>query len=118
MLFGIGCDIEEISRFNKLVAMDEFVDLVFLPLEKEYCRNKQVPEQHFAVRFCGKEAVIKALASVNIGKVDFLDIEIINDGKGVPRVRISKNIRQNIDIKLSLSHSRNSALAQALVIIN
>ena len=42
MLFGIGCDIEEISRFNKLVAMDEFVDLVFLPLEAD--SNTAVPD--------------------------------------------------------------------------
>lgn len=117
MLWGVGCDIEEIKRFEKLIDKDEFVDLVCLAEEKKYCRSKAFPRQHFAAVFCGKEAVIKALGNLGINKISFLDIEIFHADNGCPQVKILKDIGCDIEIKVSLSHCKSTAMAQAIAIM-
>ena len=56
---GIGVDCVDISRFEDLKA--HFIKKVYTRKEIKYCRSKMAPAQHFAGRFAGKEAVIKAM---------------------------------------------------------
>lgn len=116
MQLGVGCDIEEIRRFDKLIDKQEFVRLIYLPKEEAYCRNKAVCTQHFAAIFCGKEAVIKALGCLGVDNIGFLDIEIFHASNGCPQARLLKSIGSDFDIKVSLSHSKSTAMAQVLVI--
>jgi len=48
--------------------------------------------------------------------MDYKNIEIINDKNGVPRVNIVDNEFNNFDIKLSLSHDKEAAIAFALIV--
>lgn len=114
MSLGIGVDCEEISHFKKINK--NFLKKVFTKKELDYCKSKPNPPQHLAVRFAGKEAVIKALNSIN-KKVFFNEIEILNDKNGVPYVKIINNkIRsKRFKIKISLSHSKDNAVAFVLV---
>lgn len=114
--FIIGCDIEEIKRFEG--ENQEFYDEIFTKNEQEYCFSKAKPSQHFAARFCAKESVIKSLCSLGITKILYKDIEIYHNEYGAPMVKTSKNICDKIDIRVSMSHCNNYAMANALVVEN
>lgn len=109
-IIGIGIDIEEISRFKKLPFSKnkKFYKKIFTEKEIKYCLNKSNPHQHLAVRFCAKEAMIKAFPQ-KIKNV--LDIEIIiRNGKPEIKSHSCKN-----KIHLSLSHTKNYAIAIIII---
>ena len=56
---GIVVDIESISRFRMMpfVKHKNFYKRIFTEREIMYCLSKMNPYQHFAVRFCAKEAL-------------------------------------------------------------
>ena len=106
---AIGVDIEDIERFKG--KSQEFIERVFTPIEIEYCMKYSEPESHFAVRFCAKEAVIKALTALNIKGVALKEIEIFHNENRCPQVRILNSIADGIEFEVSLSHDRSKAIA-------
>ena len=113
---SIGTDIEEVDRFkNRSLENDRhFFSHIFTENELGYCFSKGIPAQHLCARFCGKEAVIKALFPLNITNVYLKDIEILNTENGIPYVKIEKY--PNLNIKISLSHSKKYATATAIIV--
>ena len=109
----VGVDIEEISRF--VDKSKTFIDRIYTELEIEYCSSKANPERHFAARFCAKEAIIKALNSLGIAQPSFKEMEIYNNEKGCPFVRLPKGY-EHLKVDISLSHDKNKAIA--FVVIN
>lgn len=115
MKFGIGVDCEEISRFKKIGVNKKFLEKIFTKKEINYCKSKPNPFPHLAARFAGKEAIIKA--ANNTGKqLFFNEVEILNDKKGIPYVNISNKVNKKFNVKISLSHSKDTAIAFAVVI--
>jgi holo-[acyl-carrier protein] synthase len=113
---GIGVDIENIGRFNRAHASKRnFLRKIFTEKELDYCYSKGNALPHLAVRFSGKEAVVKALSSVGIYNVPYYDIEIINGPDGSPSAKIQRKGFGNITISISLSHSSDSCIAFAIV---
>ncbi len=106
---AIGVDIEDIERFKG--KSEKFLERIFTLQETDYCRKFSKPESHFAVRFCAKEAVIKALTTLHITRVSLNEIEIFHDEYCCPQIRILKKLEKNIIFKLSLSHDRTKAIA-------
>ena len=115
--FSIGTDIERISRFSKYSQnpSDNFLKRIFTEDEINYCFSHKNPEQHLAVRFSAKEAVYKALSSMNITDVHYCDIEIENDERGVPSVNLLTDEYTNLIFKLSMSHGNGNSLASVIV---
>lgn len=113
---AIGSDIEDISRFKHktIDTHEKFLKLIYSDQELDYCFSKNNPAQHLAVRYCGKEAAIKAMYDLGIEDLQYKDIEIINDPNGAPRIYISKY--QNFNLRISLSHSRKYAIANVLIL--
>ena len=113
---SIGTDIEEISRFETKdrVKDKNFLERIYTPAELDYCFKTQNFAQHLCARFCAKEAVTKALYSINIKDVSYNQIEITNREDGCPMASISKY--PDLSIKLSMSHSKGNAVASALII--
>lgn len=109
---GIGIDIEEVARFRACnpAAKKSFYRAIFTQKEMQYCMSKKDPYPHFTARFCAKEAVIKALHGIH---VDLKHIEITNDAQGRPRVS-AKEKNNNYIIEISLSHTKQHAIAIAL----
>ncbi len=122
MRIRTGTDIIEISRVKESIESTnkKFCERVYTEKEREYCENKKMQKyQHYAARFSAKEAVFKAVSDEleNKFQINWKDIEILNDEKGRPYVNILNNKIQNIeDIDISLSHCKEYAIANVVVI--
>lgn len=107
-IIGIGVDCIEIERFD--LENKEFLNKIFSVEEIKYCEKKANPAESFAVRFAGKEAVIKAVNKIK--KLLPENIEILNEEDGNPTVNIlDSGFPKDIKILISLSHSRRVATA-------
>ena len=119
----IGCDIIEISRIQHFVEQHstQLIGRVFTQREWNYCQQQANPYPSFAVRFAAKEAVAKAFG-VGIGEsLSWTSVEITNNLAGAPEVTLDVQGRQllkKLSVKtvyISLSHSRDNALAVAII---
>ena len=113
--FSIGCDLEEIRKFEKKISNERFLNKVYTKTEIEYCLNKAKPAPHLAARWCAKEAVIKALSGLGINSIEFTKIEIINNTEGYPEVYIHDPCCEGLEPKVSLSHSADIVMATAII---
>lgn len=97
-------------------------DTIFTPLELRYCLGKRRSFEHLAARFAAKEAVLKALGSGLGQRMRWTDVEIVSGGLGRPRARLSGEVealarrRGLVDLDVSISHTAELAMAQALVV--
>ena len=106
---AVGVDIEEIKRFKN--KSQKFLDRIYTKKEQEYCLSKTNPAGHLAVRFCAKEAVIKALTSLDVKRPNLNQIEISHEENKSPRVELLNKINDRLKIDISLSHDRTKAIA-------
>lgn len=115
---GAGIDLVESSAFAALLATggSAFVDNGWSSREQH---DAEGSEERLAVRWAAKEAVMKAL-HCGLGDLDPLDIEILNDPDGAPRVVLHRNalssesMLQIKDWHLTLCHEDGWAVAIAI----
>lgn len=113
----IGTDIIDIKRFqNEKYSKDNnFLKKIFTKKELDYCFSKNDFVVHLAGRYAAKEAIVKAFFPLNSDLIPYNEIEILNNEKGLPMVKISKaGLDENI-IKISISHDENYAIATAII---
>lgn len=110
---SIGVDIEDINRFEN--KSQKFLDRIYTKSEQAYCFSKTNPERHFAVRFCAKEAVIKALSGLNIKRPKLNEIEIYHNENKVPQIKLLNKSDNKLTFKVSLSHDKSKAIAFVMV---
>lgn len=126
-VLGIGVDLVEIGRLRRAIRRwaGRFTARVFLAGEQADCESKTRPWVHYAGRFAVKEAVAKALGTgIGIGSgLGWLDIEVVTDHDAkAPSVRFSPAGQRMIrargvgQVLVSLSHTREYAVAQAVLI--
>ena len=127
MILGIGTDICDITRIEKLIEKfgQKFLDKTFTPLEQKYCEPKSSKGSSYAKRFAAKEAVAKALATTNSGALSWTDVEVKNDPSGRPRAVLHRGALERLKAKtpdgheprvfLSLSDDYPYATAYALI---
>jgi holo-[acyl-carrier protein] synthase len=112
---GVGVDIEDIKRFKKILKNIHFQRKVFTDREINYCNNFPVPEAHFAVRFAGKEATLKALGPNRQGLMPN-EIEILNRRSGEPFINMKRQkLKRDFRYLISLSHSATRAVAFSII---
>ncbi len=120
MIYGIGTDIVNIARIEKLFNKDQsaLTDKILSEKEQEVMQSiKDTTRRicYIAKRFAGKEAFSKALGS-GIGKdIAFKDISILNDSSGKPFIQIDKALEEPIKIDISLSDEYPFALAFVII---
>lgn len=122
-ILGIGVDIVEIPRMAELRSRhgSRFAGLLFTPAEYEYCLARAKPDECLAARFAAKEAVMKALGTGWARGVAFTGIEVLRDEGGKPTIRLHGATLEEAErlgagaIHLSLSHSREAAVAQVVI---
>jgi len=69
---------------------------------------------YVAGRFAAKEAISKALGTGFYEDLFFTDISILSDKLGKPEVFIKEERRR--DIQITISHSRENAIAVAMIV--
>jgi holo-[acyl-carrier protein] synthase len=117
-MYHLGVDIVEIERIRRSIDRygDKFLGRVYTEAELELCRGR-APE--LAVRFAGKEAVMKALGTGRRG-VSWRDIEILRNKRNAPLVHLHGRARTRAkrlgitEVAISLSHSRDYAIASVI----
>jgi holo-[acyl-carrier-protein] synthase len=117
MIYGIGIDIVKIERMKKVVEKwgNRFLERVFTEGEISYCYEKKDPFLSLAVRFAAKEALIKAVGSID--SVSLRDIEVVNVETGKPLLKVRGKLgdffqEQLIkNVHLSLSHEYEYGIA-------
>jgi holo-[acyl-carrier protein] synthase len=112
---GVGIDLLEISRLERaLERRPALAERLFTQRERDYAAARARPGQHLAARFCAKEAVAKALA---LEAWSWQDIEVVSpEAGGPPRVALRGVLEGRGEVELSLTHTRETAGAVALVL--
>jgi holo-[acyl-carrier protein] synthase len=118
-----GMDLAEVARVEELIASHpEFQGRVFTARELAYCYGRRRTGEHLAGRWAAKEAVLKSLGTGMGPRMEWTDIEVVNDRSGRPRVRLYGEVEavaQSLGmhhIDLSLSHSGGLAVAHAVMV--
>lgn len=112
MILGIGTDIIEISRIERLMKESGFLSRCFTDAEREYIGSST---QSSAAMYAAKEAYSKALGT-GIRGFSLTDIEILHDSLNKPYIKAyNAALRENCNILLSLSHCREYAVAYVVI---
>lgn len=121
-ILGIGIDIIEIDRIEKVLERTpRFLERNFTEKEIEYFKANNLRSESIAGNFATKEAISKAIGT-GIRGFNLKDIEILRDDLGKPIVNTYNNlndicIKYSVkEIKVSISHSENYAVANCLII--
>jgi len=120
MIIGIGIDIIEINRIEKVIERtNNFIEKSFTDSEIEYFKSKGLKGNVIAGNFAAKEAISKAIGTGFRG-FGLKDIEVLRDELGKPVVNLSDKIYKIVDIKefnihISISHSKENAIAYAVM---
>lgn len=88
MIFGVGTDVVELSRIQATYRRfgEHFVKRLLMDEELELFRRNKWPARFLAMRFAGKEAVVKAMGTGFAHGVWIRDVGITNDKWGRPLV--------------------------------
>ncbi len=124
MIFGIGIDVVEVERIEMAIARqgEPFLRKLFTASEREYCEKQARPALHFAARFAAKEAVSKALGTGIGGRAGWLDLEVVREESGAPKMLFHGAAAEFLasagvaEVQVSLTHARDYAAANAVAI--
>lgn len=112
-IIGLGTDIVEVKRIEILAQKPGALSRLFTQHELDYSslarKNKY---EHLAARFAAKEAVFKALPFAEIA---FKNIQVSNLENGCPQVTVADERARDLVILISLTHTKEYALATAVV---
>jgi holo-[acyl-carrier protein] synthase len=121
--FRVGLDVLPVARMARLTRENPGIqEAIFTRLELRYCLGKRRSQEHLAARFAAKEAVLKALGSGLGQRMRWTDVEIVSGVLGRPVVRLHGEVeafarsRGLLDLDVSLSHTSEVAMAQALAV--
>ena len=130
MIFGIGTDILDLRRINKILNKydQRFIDRIYGKREIQVSKSKlNYSDNYFGKRFAGKEATWKALSSTRGNGIFFREIEILNDASGKPYLSFTGNTKKYIEhkenklssrLKFDISLSDDNPYVVALVVIS
>lgn len=115
MVLKSGVDMVDIGRFKNAICDTSPLNAAFTKGEIGYCKRFSSPEEHIAVRWAAKRAVLKALGAEG-EDLKLSDIEILNRPDNSPFVNIEDSRLQNrFKYFISLSHSDTKAIAFAII---
>ena len=123
-ILGIGVDIIENKRIKEAIKNKSFINRVYSLKEQRQSKLTKNKVAFFSKRFVAKEAFSKALGTGFRMKLNFKDIEVVNNRMGKPNYvknkKITKIIQNQFKIKgynLFLSISDERKYSTAFVII-
>lgn len=129
MIIGLGEDLVEISRIEKLMDSkgDHFLEKCFTPKEIEKANDHPSKDRkvaYFAKRFAAKEACLKALGTGMREGLAWHDMEVGNDELGRPILTVTggvmnkfENLTNKGEGRIHITLSDEAGLAKATVIL-
>lgn len=105
---GIGIDIVDVNRFEKILYAKKksFYKKIFLPSEIKYCLKYKNPYERFAGKFAIKEAVQKSInESISPLKI------LVSYSHSKPQVSLLDKKKMNYVFKVSITHDKKLAIA-------
>lgn len=116
MLRGVGIDIVDVGRIRRIVERwgVHFLDKVFTQKEQDYAARRHQAAEVLAARFAAKEAFAKATGEGWAGGFRWLEVEVVHDSKGRPRLALHGMTGErwrDRSVHLSLSHTEQQAVA-------
>tara|TARA_B100001093_G_C26488286_1_gene867902 strand:+ start:395 stop:781 length:387 start_codon:yes stop_codon:yes gene_type:complete len=123
-ILGIGVDIIDNKRIKKSIKNNKFKNRIYSSKELKLSEKTKNKVSFFSKRFAAKEAFSKALGTGFSSNLNFKDIEITNDKKGMPRYienkKIVKIVQKKYKIKkfnsfLSISDEKDYSTAFAII---
>ncbi|MFV2032510.1 MAG: holo-ACP synthase [Gammaproteobacteria bacterium] len=123
MIVGIGVDIAETIRFEKLYARfgDRVARRLLTDHEINEFANRNRPASFLATRFAAKEAAAKALGTGFGEEVGYKSIEVGNDHNGKPLLRFFKQAtvlaeqKQVGNVLVSISDEKHYVVAMVVL---
>jgi len=127
MILGIGADVVDINRFKEATRKSpKVIERVFTTGEIAHAQKLSPKKKtaYYAKRFAGKEALSKACGTGIGNRLNWQDMEILNDKQGTPVATFSgkalkflkkKFKTKTIKVFISLSDEKDFALAFVLL---
>ena len=123
MVIGMGTDLIETRRVQESINRfgERFLERIFTAGEIAYCMRKKNAAESFAARFAAKEAGAKALGTGISRGVSWKEFEVKREASGKPTLSLSGRAAELAGmmgirrVELSLTHSRELAMAVVLV---
>ena len=121
---GIGVDIVDNKRFKTLIKDNRFISRIYSKKEISASKKKLNKINFFSNRFAAKESFAKALGTGFRNKLNFKDIEIVNDNLGKPFYLINNKIKKiikknkkiaNFELFLSISDEKDYSVAFTII---
>ena len=124
-IFGLGNDIVTIKRIAKAFKKNNFKSRVFSKHEILHCERKKNKFACYAKRFSAKEAFVKSLGTGLSMGLSFNEIEVKNNKKGLPYIKLHKKslkivkkiLKKKFNIFLSLSDDHPYVAATVILVI-
>ena len=123
-ILGIGVDIVENSRINKLIRNKNFIKRIFSNSEILIGNKMKDKKNFYSKRFAAKEAFVKSIGTGFRDNLNFKDISIINNKYGKPSFIINDKIKKIIkkhfkityfDFFISISDEKKYSVAYVVL---
>ncbi len=122
MIYGIGVDVLDITRVEKLLAKYEsrFIDHLLTASEKEQYVESNRRHHYLDTRFSGKEAISKALGTGLRKTMTLHSVSILNDRVGKPELvfdeALDKFLRSHEVNRIHISFSHEGSLLTSFAV--
>jgi len=124
MIYGIGVDVLQLARIERCYRRfgEHFVQRLLLPAERAQLAHTARPERFLAMRFAGKEAVVKALGTGFAHGMWIRDVGVVQNSWGKPEVVFSargERVRRGLGVgeaHVTLSDERGLVVAVAVLL--
>ena len=128
MIIGIGSDITDIRRIEKVIERhgERFLSRIFTDTERARAERRAKSAETYAKRFAAKEACAKALGTGIRQGVWWRDMGVVNLPSGRPTMKLTGGAAQRLaklippghEARIDVSITDEYPLAQAFVVIS
>jgi holo-[acyl-carrier protein] synthase len=128
MILGIGADLVDVGRIEKVIERhgERFLARIFTAAERARAERRANRAATYAKRFAAKEACAKALGTGLRAGVFWRDMGVVNLPSGRPTLRLSGGALARLkaitpegcEAQIDLTITDEGPLAQALVVIS
>src|SRR5690242_17292022 len=128
MIIGIGSDITDIRRIEKVIERhgERFLSRIFTDTERARAERRAKSVETYAKRFAAKEACAKALGTGIRQGVWWRDMGVVNLPSGRPTMQLTGGALKRLEAltppghaaQIDLTITDDGPMAQAIVIIS